>query len=116
MSKELKAQDTVYVPVSVKDGLPDQDGFYYCIFENNRTGNNWFKDGKWMDSILSSKESDVTFWLKPLTSQYVFSADELREFAGRVFEAGYSRGFWNEEIEGNSSVPDKSEFIKQLLP
>lgn len=56
-------KETVYVPVSVMEELPKSDGFYFTLSGENR-GNNWFRNGKWIDEILNNKPSKVTHWLK----------------------------------------------------
>jgi hypothetical protein len=56
---------TIYIPVSVADELPEKDGFYYTLI-GDETGNNWFKNGKWLDEILGKRESAITHWLKPV--------------------------------------------------
>ncbi len=46
--------NTNYTVIACHDDLPKKDGFYYTIQEG-REANNWFKDGKWVDEMLSGK-------------------------------------------------------------
>lgn len=56
-------KETVYVSVSVMEELPKSDDFYFTM-SGEHSGNNWFRNGKWIDEILSNKPSQVTHWLK----------------------------------------------------
>lgn len=55
-----------YEVVSVEDELPGKDDFYFTI-HSGRPANNWLRNGKWLDEILSGNPSSVTHWLRPLT-------------------------------------------------
>ncbi len=114
MSKELIPKD-VYVPVSVKDGLPEKDGFYYCMFEGGDEGNDWFKNGQWYTTGKKGYHQ-VIAWLKPIASQYVFDRKELELFMDMVWEAALDRKDWERESDGwSTEQPTLPDLIKQLL-
>ncbi len=77
---------TVYVPVSVLERLPEKLGFYNCYFGRIKT------DNEKHYTICELKEVDlgfkkvvmfdpkVTHWLEPIPNVYLFSEEELRNY------------------------------------
>jgi len=147
MSKELTPKD-IYVPVSAIKELPDQSGetnsviminkdpmdyFATLAFKNFNKENPalYFHRGQFSFLTIDGKGDGRTThpiknvsWLKPLTNQYVFSADELREFVGKVWEEARSSTYCNTygNFDGSTNInrgyvdEDKSEYLKSILP
>lgn len=55
--------DIIFIPRSIEE-KPEKEGFYFTLYSDGRNGNNWFKDGKWLDEILSGNPTEITHWLK----------------------------------------------------
>ncbi len=111
VSKELKAQDTIYVPVSVKDELPETSGKVFVLKGVSHEAVFSLPDKRFVSYSNVDITEFVTHWLKPLTNQYVFSADELRE----LLENAYFRGC-ADEYNGISTTITRDEYIKTILP
>lgn len=99
-------KNIVYVPVSVATP-PDKDGFYFTL-SDGRTGNNWYKDGKWIDEIMNGGKTIVTHWLKPI------SIDELAKEKTKVLTETLKIVHESLKTYGSHPIIDRQVF-KALL-
>lgn len=129
--KELKPID-IYVPVSVKKELPPIEesvcfiasklgsdglnGYIYCGWlESDKT---WTYRGEFGEVKNFENNPDfhyITHWLKPLTSQFVFTKEELVA----LLEDIYCEAAWQEQ-DGyharNTQKTMREQYIKSILP
>ncbi len=102
---------SVYVPVPIENELPEKSGWYNCYAGDEFLGQDYFYDGKF-------SHKPVTHWLKPKEG-YFLSKEELEGLLGEAFDAGEvfnHQEFLYMERGIKREAPDKSSYIKQLLP
>ena len=98
---------------------PEKDSWYTVVTDGGINTLWWWDSvSGWDEPIL---EYNYTHWLKPQTA-YLFTREELEGLLGDAFDAGANRQWgvsykeYHPEEEIEQTAPDKSSYIKQLLP
>lgn len=94
---------TAYLPTPISKP-PTEDGFYFTLM-GEQTGNNWFKEGRWLDEILNSRPTEVTHWLRPV---------DLSRMIGEAFEAGEQRQYERANLVKIKAL-DKDDYVQSIL-
>jgi len=102
-------QQTVYQTVSVQDELPEKDGAF-CVIKNDQLHITTYDKG-----IRFGLSGGDRKWLKPTTG-YFFTPEEFREAARKLYDAGHDRG--SDEVNvlkpDGHIFPDFQTFYNQL--
>ena len=105
---KLTITDKVFVPVSVKDELPECDSQHNLTFLSKTVAiltDEGLNATEYYHKIDSSHKlvdkgwnhqgdfNEITHWLKEETNKYVLSQEELKDLLSKVFRAGNRRGY-----------------------
>lgn len=76
-------KQTVYLPIKIKDELPQESGFY----KTEEEGTSFFQRGDqtWWDNDVHSKKRFPENWLKPKEG-YFFTPEQLNQFISDVIK------------------------------
>lgn len=100
-----------YEVVDCDKKMPTEDGFYYTI-DGGRTANNWFKNVKWLDEILSGKPTGVTHWLREMPSSVVLTEAELKKIIEDSFDECDKYKSW---VTDSELEQKKKQYIEQFF-
>lgn len=116
---KLTITEKVFVPVSVKDELPNEAGNYLTILKNGaKTSNTFFETKIWGKDNSENSEMNTTHWLKEETNKYVLSREELEKVINNAFNAGELHNENKKDIfytEASTYFKDFKQYINSIL-
>lgn len=119
---------TVYVPVDVKERLPERmrDKFLPTIIDDvpiidaGIVSNSDFEDGQFYDKVVAHKKRTPTHWLEERKEVHLLTEKELVEIIKNSFNAGCDFTLDKFEIKTgkikSGTHPSLLDFIKTLIP